>query len=78
MVSSSDFMTVLEAATVLGYTAQHTRLLLREGKLKGDKRGRDWLVPREAVAEYTVQRRTLPLLPEPKKRRSPLKNWRLS
>jgi len=69
MVSANDFMTVLEAATALGYSTQHTRLLLRQGKLKGDKRGRDWLVPRDAVADYTVQRRTIPLLPAMRQRR---------
>lgn len=56
-----EFMTVPEAARVLGYSVQHTRLLLRQGKLRGDKRGRDWLVLREAVFDFKLRRGTIPL-----------------
>lgn len=63
-------MTVPEAAEALGYTVQHTRLLLRQGRLRGNKIGRDWVVLREAVAEYNVRKVSVPLLPSsPKKGR---------
>jgi len=45
----SEYMDAREAAARLGYTVQHTRFLLREGRLPGLKFGRDWLVPRSAV-----------------------------
>jgi len=48
----TQFTTSAAAAERLGYSLQHTRLLLREGKLQGQKFGRDWMVLRESVASY--------------------------
>lgn len=48
----TTYMNTKEAASLLGYTMQHTRLLVREGVLPGLKFGRDWLVERVAVARY--------------------------
>lgn len=39
-------ITTKEASRELGYTIQHTRLLIRTGKLKALKFGRDWLIER--------------------------------
>ena len=63
MVHKEDIVTITEAAEALGYTVQHTRLLLRQGRLQGTKIGRDWLVVRESIAEYVVHRSTSPLIP---------------
>lgn len=63
MVSEDEFLSIREAAEELGYTDQHTRLLARSRKLRGRKLGRDWMVLREAVAEYITQRSTAPLIP---------------
>jgi excisionase family DNA binding protein len=71
MVNQRDFITVREAANLLGYTYQHTRLLLRQGKLRGTKIGRDWVVLREDVAEYNVRKVSLPLLPSTSKKGRP-------
>ena len=49
---SQELMTTHEAAEDLGYTVQHTRLLIRQGKIEASKFGRDWLVVRESVVEY--------------------------
>ena len=49
-----EYLTTKDAADTLGYTVQHTRLLIRQGKLEATKLGRDWLVVRESVAEYRV------------------------
>lgn len=49
---SQALMTTREAAEDLGYTIQHTRLLIRQGKIEASKFGRDWLVVRESVVEY--------------------------
>ncbi len=51
---NDTYMTTNEAAEQLGYTVQHTRLLIRQGKLKANKFGRDWMVIRESVARYEV------------------------
>lgn len=49
---SQEVMTTREAAEDLGYTIQHTRLLIRRGQIEATKFGRDWLVVRESVVEY--------------------------
>ena len=51
---SNDYMSTKDAARALGYTVQHTRLLIREGKLQAEKLGRDWLVLKEAVGQYNA------------------------
>lgn len=56
-----DTLTAKEVAERLGYTAQHVRRLLREGQLKGRKVGRDWVVSREAVEAFVVQRENFEL-----------------
>ena len=64
-------MTVPEAAEVLGYTVQHTRLLLRQGRLTGEKLGRDWLVYRAVVIDYNVRKENIPLFADLSKRGRP-------
>lgn len=49
---SRELITTREAAENLGYTIQHTRLLIRRGQIEATKFGRDWLVVRESVVEY--------------------------
>ena len=49
---SKELITTREAAENLGYTIQHTRLLIRRGEIEATKFGRDWLVVRESVVEY--------------------------
>lgn len=51
-VNTRELMTTREAARDLGYTIQHTRLLIRQEKIAASKFGRDWLVARESVVEY--------------------------
>ena len=48
-----QYMTTSEAAEYLGYTIQHTRFLIREGSLHARKFGRDWLVDRQTVLDFT-------------------------
>jgi excisionase family DNA binding protein len=73
MVNENEYMTTSEASESLGYTVQHTRLLVRQGRLRGAKMGRDWVVLRESVAEYVTQSNTTPLLPSMKRGRLPRK-----
>lgn len=56
MGDQNDLVSTKEAANLLGYTVQHTRLLIREGKLDARKLGRDWLLVREKVEAYRAGR----------------------
>jgi len=38
-----------EAAKMLGISPRHVRRLLKEGKLTGQKVGRDWVMPNKEV-----------------------------
>ena len=69
MADDSEYMTTPEASAQLGYTIQHTRVLIREGRLQGAKLGRDWLVLKESVAEYKGKSSTEPLFPEARRGR---------
>ena len=51
-MNTQELITTQEAAENLGYTIQHTRLLIRRGQIEATKFGRDWLVVRESVVEY--------------------------
>jgi excisionase family DNA binding protein len=69
MVNENEYITTSEASETLGYTIQHTRYLVREGRLQGSKIGRDWLILRESVAEYVTHSNTQPLIPTQKRGR---------
>jgi len=56
-----DFITSVEAADALGYTVQHVRRLVRQGKLAGKKLGRDWVVERQGVERLAAARKNLRL-----------------
>lgn len=45
-----------EAARLLGYTLQHTRLLIRTGQLRAVKFGRDWMIERKSITDFSAQR----------------------
>ena len=44
--------TTAEAAKKLGYTVQHTRLLIRKNKLAAQKIGRDWLISNDDLFAF--------------------------
>lgn len=49
MPEALNLITVRDAAIRLEYTVQHTRLLIRRGKLSAVKYGRDWLIPADSL-----------------------------
>jgi excisionase family DNA binding protein len=49
-------LTVGEASRLLRYTLQHTRLLLRTGRLRGTKIGRDWTLREADVRAFAATR----------------------
>lgn len=60
-MASDDYMSSVEAAERLGYTRQHVGRLIRQHRLEGRKLGRDWLVHRESVEQYMLERENLRL-----------------
>jgi excisionase family DNA binding protein len=64
-----QYLTTRQAADKLGYSLQHTRLLIRSGSLAGEKIGRSWLIPLVAVQDILQRRRNLELIPNPRRGR---------
>lgn len=56
----SQYVTTKAAAQALGYTLQHTRLLCRQGHLKGLKLGRDWMIDPGALALFRLRQSVHP------------------
>ena len=57
----SEVITTAEAARLLGYTPQHVRRLVRDGRLEGTKIGRDWVILRDSISAYLAARDNLNL-----------------
>jgi len=57
----SPYVSTDEAARRLQYTAQHVRRLVREGRLEGEKVGRDWIVSSDSLSQYQTVRENLSL-----------------
>ena len=52
--SLDDYISLSEAARIIERHPKHLALLCRQGKLEGARKiGRDWVVPRESVQNYT-------------------------
>ena len=66
---AQEHLTVAEASKILGCTVQHTRLLIRRGKLAASKLGHDRVITQEAVAEYLARRQTVPMFDRQRSRR---------
>lgn len=50
--SERALLTTAKTAKRLGYTVQHTRLLIRQNKLSAQKVGRDWLIFDDALRSF--------------------------
>jgi hypothetical protein len=48
-------ITCIQAAELTGYASDHISLMLRKGKLRGKKKGRDWFVEALSLHEYIQQ-----------------------
>ena len=55
--SRQQFVTTKNAARALGLSVSRVHHLLREGRLHGEKWGRDWQVSVESIATYRQSRR---------------------
>ncbi len=61
MVDADRLLIVREACELLGYTPQHTRLLIRTGRLRAIRVGRDWAIRENDVREFLDRRSAAPL-----------------
>lgn len=50
-----DLVLIHRALQESSYSANHITLLLRDGKIKGHKEGRIWLVDLDSLKEYEAQ-----------------------
>jgi len=55
----SEWITTAEAAELTGYSSVTFRWLVREGKIKGQKRGRDWFLDKKSVLAYVEKMENL-------------------
>jgi|YelNatPaOPRAMG01_1025707.scaffolds.fasta_scaffold05208_5 excisionase family DNA binding protein len=49
---SAEWITTREAAGLTGYDPAHIRWLIRHGRIRGKKFGRDWMVNTRELVEY--------------------------
>jgi excisionase family DNA binding protein len=47
-----DWITTAEAKSVTGYNAEHIRRLVRAGKVKAKKWGKEWMVEKNSLLAY--------------------------
>lgn len=55
--NKNDYVTSAEAAKLLGFSPDHTRRLMAEGKIEAEKLGRSWIVKTKNLANIKRQRR---------------------
>jgi excisionase family DNA binding protein len=54
--ASVDYVTCQEAAHELGLSPSLIRRYLRDGRIRGRRTGRDWIVPRRAIDLFKRER----------------------
>ena len=54
-----EWITTDEAAELIKYDVSHIRRLVREGLIKGIKRGRDWFLSKADVLTYAEEMKKL-------------------
>ena len=50
--SNTELLTLKEAATFCPYSADYLNLLVRKGKIRATKIGRDWIITKVDLFEY--------------------------
>jgi excisionase family DNA binding protein len=51
-----DFVSLSQASSIFGLSADHLRRLVEKEKIWGIKIGRNWITSRQAVQEYVKKR----------------------
>ena len=57
--SPTEWITAREAADLTGYHVKYVRRLVKEGRIVGRKRGRDWWVDKASVRAYVDEMKRL-------------------
>jgi len=55
----TEWVTTAEAAELTGYSPVTLRQFVREGRINGRKRGRDWFLDRKSVLAYAEEMKRL-------------------
>ena len=51
------YINTQEAMELSGFSGRFIRLLLEQGRIKGRKPGRDWIIDRKSLEEYVASER---------------------
>ena len=57
VLSLDRFLTTKQASFAVGLNSSRVCQLLRSGKLKGEKMGRDWLISRREIERFIEERK---------------------
>jgi hypothetical protein len=59
-MSAPEWITAKEASQLSGYDIQHVQRLLRQGKIRAEKRsGHDWWVDKLSLQNYVIDMKSL-------------------
>jgi excisionase family DNA binding protein len=56
MIKKLNYLTSKEVADTVGFSHEHVRKLLQQGKIKGEKLGRNWIVEKKQLSKIKRQR----------------------
>ncbi len=59
IIDNMEYVSVEEAAEITGYDPEYIRRLLRQNKIKAEKKGTMWWIDLESLKEYKKQMDTL-------------------
>ena len=54
--SKSNYVTSAEAAESLGFSPDHVRKLINQGRIKAEKLGRNWIIEKKSLDKIHRQR----------------------
>jgi excisionase family DNA binding protein len=61
--TTEEWITTLEAKSLTGYNSEHIRRLVRAGKVKAKKWGREWMVEKNSLLAYVESEGRGPRIP---------------
>lgn len=60
MIERTEWLTTEQAGEMLEYDQSQVRRLIKSGKIKGQKFGRDWMVDKSSLLEFKSQVQSQP------------------
>lgn len=60
-ISPIGYISLKEATEIFGYHPDYLSYLMRKGKIKGKRIGRDWFTTKDAVQNYLLTKKFFPL-----------------